>query len=212
MRRRPWRRRFSRRSDERQGRQRLGPGRSIPFPGDPLAGGHLRRVCDRIWPRSSFRHPITADRVSGFRHCGRIPEPNPRTQSRSLMEDFYTIALARMSRLAAAVGVAGTRGALVWKGPRTAVGFLVGALISMVNLRWWTSLASALGNTPGSPPLRGSTALLGMRYLLVGAAIYVIVKVLEITLAAVLAGLFVSVAAVIIEILFELVSSGKKHA
>ena len=51
-----------------------------------------------------------------------------------------------------------------------------------------------------------------MRYLLVGAAVYVIVKVLEITLVAVLAGLFVSVAAVIIEILFELVSSGKKHA
>jgi hypothetical protein len=128
------------------------------------------------------------------------------------MKDFYATALARMSRLAAAVGVAGTLGALLWRGPRTAAGFLVGALISMVNLRWWTSLASAIGNTPGSPPLRGSAALLGIRYLLVGAAIYVIVKVLEITLAAVLAGLFVSVAAVIIEILFELISSGKKHA
>lgn len=127
------------------------------------------------------------------------------------MGDFYEHALGRMTRVAAVLGVAGTLGAVVWRGRSTGTGFLLGALISMVNLRWWTSLATAVSSS-ASPPLRGSAALLGLRYLLVGGAVYVIVKFLEITLAAVLAGLFVSVAAVIIEILYELIFLGKNHA
>jgi hypothetical protein len=118
----------------------------------------------------------------------------------------YDLALARMTRIAAATGIAGVLIALVWRGPRVAAGFLVGALISMVNFRWWTTLANALGSS-GKTPMRGSVALLSMRYLLLGAAVYVIVKILEIALAPVLAGLFVAVAAVLIEILYELVST-----
>lgn len=40
---------------------------------------------------------------------------------------------------------------------------------------------------------------------MVGGAIYVIVKVLEISLMSVLAGLFISAAAIIVEILYELI-------
>jgi len=50
--------------------------------------------------------------------------------------------------------------------------------------------------------------ILGLRYLLIGAAIYAIVKYLEINLVAILLGLFVSVAAVIFEILYELIYAG----
>lgn len=118
----------------------------------------------------------------------------------------YTRALHRLTGIAAGLGIAGVIAALIWRGPRAAVGFLIGAIISMANLRWWTTLANALGPS-GKTPLRGSVALLSLRYLAAAAVIYVIVKILEVTLVAVLAGLFVSVAAVIIEILYELISS-----
>jgi hypothetical protein len=46
--------------------------------------------------------------------------------------------------------------------------------------------------------------LLGLRYVLLGAGAYVILKYTAISLPAALAGLFVPVAAVLIEILIEL--------
>jgi hypothetical protein len=46
---------------------------------------------------------------------------------------------------------------------------------------------------------------LGARYLLLGAGAYALVRFSTISLPAALAGLFVSVAAVIVEILFQLV-------
>jgi hypothetical protein len=118
----------------------------------------------------------------------------------------YDRALERMTRIAAAAGMAGVLIVLIWRGPREAGGFLAGAIISLVNFRWWTGIAGALGPS-GKRPVRSSVAFLFLRYLLVAGVIYVIVKLLEIKVAAVLAGLFVSVAAVLIEILYELVSS-----
>ncbi|PYT19402.1 MAG: hypothetical protein DMG59_00360 [Acidobacteria bacterium] len=121
------------------------------------------------------------------------------------MTDFYERALRRIIRITICLGLAGTLAALVAGGPRAGAGFLAGSLISLVNFRFWMSLAAALGGGSGKPPLRGSATFLGLRYLIVGGAIYAIVKVLEISLAAVLIGLFVSVAAIIIEILYELI-------
>jgi hypothetical protein len=118
----------------------------------------------------------------------------------------YDRALERIRRIAAAIGIAGVLITLIWRGPRMATGFLAGTILSMINLRWWTGLANALGPS-GKAPRRGSAVLLGLRYLLVGAAVYVIVKILEIAVLPVLAGLLVSVAAVLIEILYELISS-----
>jgi|HubBroStandDraft_5_1064220.scaffolds.fasta_scaffold128387_2 hypothetical protein len=118
----------------------------------------------------------------------------------------YDRALQRMTRIAGAIGVAGVLITLIWHGPRVAVGFLAGAILSMINLRWWTGLANALGPS-GKAPRRGSAVLLGLRYVVVGTAVYVIVKILEIAVLPVLAGLLVSVAAVLIEILYELISS-----
>jgi hypothetical protein len=48
----------------------------------------------------------------------------------------------------------------------------------------------------------------GLRYLILAAGAYAIVKYSELSLAAALAGLFVAVAAVLVEILFELVYAG----
>jgi hypothetical protein len=122
--------------------------------------------------------------------------------------DFYEQALTRMTRIAAVVGVAGSIAVTAARGPRTGAGFLLGAIISFVNFRWWVNLAGALGGS-AKVPLRASATILGLRYLLVAAVVYAIVKILEITLAAVLAGLFVAVAAVLLEILYELIYARK---
>ena len=81
----------------------------------------------------------------------------------------YDRALERIRRIAAAIGIAGVLITLIWRGPRMATGFLAGTILSMINLRWWTGLANALGPSGkaprrskppgpggGTPPSRGS--------------------------------------------------------
>ena len=119
------------------------------------------------------------------------------------MADFYQLALGRITRIAMVLGVAGTLAAVPARGWRTGAGFAVGAAISLINFYWWKSLAQALGST-GERPLRGTAFVMVLRYGVVGAALYAIVNVLGITLAGVLAGLFVAVGAILIEILYEL--------
>jgi hypothetical protein len=118
--------------------------------------------------------------------------------------DSYERARQRMIRFALAVGAAGAITALLMSGPRPAAGFLFGALLSFVNFRWWTSVADAIGGSGNAPP-RASAVILLLRYLLFGGAIYVIVRILKITPAVPLAGLLVSVAAVLLEALYELI-------
>jgi ATP synthase I subunit len=118
----------------------------------------------------------------------------------------YERALRRMVRLTFGVGAAGVILSLILYGPRIAAGFLLGATFSLLNLRWWTGVAEAIGGS-GKAPIRGSAGLLAMRYVFVAGAIYVIVKFLKITPAALLVGLLVSVAAVMLEALYEVISS-----
>lgn len=110
--------------------------------------------------------------------------------------------LQRIVRFTIALGILGAIAAGMRFGPRTAGGFLCGASISVLN--FWTLERMTLAIT-SSGTARGSAGLFGLRYFMVGGAVYVIVKILEISLMSVLAGLFVSAAAVIVEILYELV-------
>ena len=119
--------------------------------------------------------------------------------------DFYDRALARILKMTMALGLAGTLAVLLLRSLNDASGFLIGASISLLNFRWWKNLANSLGDPAGDRPLRANAFFLSVRYVVVGVAIYAIVKFLGITLAAVLAGLFVSVAAILLEILYELI-------
>jgi len=93
-----------------------------------------------------------------------------------------------------------------WQG---GCGFLLGGLLSYLNFRWLKRTVSALGQTAQSKPPRAWVAVLsGLRYLLLGLGAYVIVRFSEIRLTAFLAGLFAPAAAVILEILFELIYAG----
>lgn len=95
----------------------------------------------------------------------------------------------------------------LFRGWPWALGFLAGAIASLVNFRWLHLLVASLGER-GRPVRKRMFVFLSVRYLLLGAAGYVIVIYFDFNLAAGLLGLFVAVAAVIIEALYELVYAG----
>ncbi len=123
-----------------------------------------------------------------------------------MIGDGFESAIHRIVRISVVLGVLGTAATLIFFGPRLALGFFVGATLSFVNLHWWTTVANAIGGSLTTSQ-RGSAVFLTLRYLLFGAVIYGIVKFLKITPAAPLAGLLATVAAVMIEALYELVRS-----
>jgi hypothetical protein len=120
--------------------------------------------------------------------------------------NFYDRSLTRIVRIAIVLGLVGTIVTLVQRGTWIAVGFLTGTILSLINFSTLRHLAEGL-EASGTAPMRGSALFFGLRYLILGGVVYVIVKVLGISLMAILAGLFVSAAAVIVEILYELVFS-----
>ena len=115
----------------------------------------------------------------------------------------YDRALTRIKYFTLAVGLVGTAAMLFTRGRGAAAGFLAGAGISYVNFELLSGLAYVMGGS-GSKT-RGWGALIALRYAIVGVAAYVIVRVLGITPGAVLAGLLAAFAAVILEILYELI-------
>jgi hypothetical protein len=116
---------------------------------------------------------------------------------------FFDRALARIGKAMFAIGAGGLILATVWRGWTWGAGFAVGTAVSWLNFRWMKQLVDALGE---SRPTRKRVAVLaGLRYALLGGGAYVILYYSPVSMTATLAGLFVSVAAVIVEICFELV-------
>ncbi len=112
--------------------------------------------------------------------------------------------LERIVRIGIVLGILGTI-SLAVRDLRNAAGFMAGASISIFSFHTLRKLG--LGLQPGSPGMRGSAAFFGFRYVLIAIAVYGIVKLLGISVLPVLAGLFVSAVAVLVEILYELISS-----
>lgn len=117
-------------------------------------------------------------------------------------ERFLDRAVERIWKVMWCVAGGGAIALLVWRGWTWSAGWLIGSAVSALNFRWLKQLTDALGGEAGKPR---KAVFLGMRYLLLGGGAYVILKYSAISLPAALAGLFVSVAAVIVEILFELI-------
>ena len=110
--------------------------------------------------------------------------------------------LVRIVRIGIALAAAGAIYVLIAFGPATAAGFIAGSALSIFSFHTLRKLG--VGLQPGPAPFRASAAIFGLRYVIIGAAAYVIIKLLEISVMPLLAGLFVSAAAVIVEILYEL--------
>ena len=110
-------------------------------------------------------------------------------------------AVARIWKLIWAIGAVGTVGLVAWRGWWWGAGWVIGTSVSALNFRWLTQLVLAIGAEAAKPR---KAVFLGMRYVLLGGGAYVILKFSAISLPAALSGLFVSVAAVIVEIILEL--------
>ena len=122
---------------------------------------------------------------------------------------FIGRALGRIRFLIAFLSGAGTLAAVVFGGWRWALGFMLGAAAGYLNFRWLKKLVDSLGETArGKPPRARVAMFLGLRYLLLAAGGYVILNFSALSLAAALIGLFVPAAAVVLEILFELIYAG----
>jgi hypothetical protein len=115
-------------------------------------------------------------------------------------------AVGRISRFTLALTASGAVVYVAVAGWRGGVGFLLGGTVAYLNFRWLKKTVCALGEAAGGKPPRARVAVfLGLRYLLLGLAAYAILRFSEISLTACLIGLFVPTAAVILEILFELI-------
>lgn len=126
-------------------------------------------------------------------------------------DDFPERAVARIDRWMAYITAAGIIIAFAGGGWPGAVGFLIGAIASFLNFRWLTRLVNALSQAQagqGKPRWKRYAIIMGLRYLLLCVGAYVILNYTILSLPAALTGLFISVAAVIVEIVFELVYAG----
>jgi hypothetical protein len=131
-----------------------------------------------------------------------------------MTEDFAR-AQRRIDKMMLVLAAAGLILATAWRGWTWGVGFALGAVVSWLNFRWLKQLVDTLAETatahpqtppPTPAPTRKRLAILaGLRYALLGGGAYAILRFTSVSLTAALIGLFVAVAAVIIEICIELV-------
>ncbi|MGA3188342.1 MAG: hypothetical protein ABSF22_14650 [Bryobacteraceae bacterium] len=110
------------------------------------------------------------------------------------------ISQQRVLRLTLALGAIGGVAVLAKYGVRDALGFVVGAGLSYLSFRSWGRLVETVGVT-GKAPATGSAVFLALRYVLIGGAIYAIVEGLGSTPGALIVGLLVSFAALVLELL-----------
>jgi len=114
---------------------------------------------------------------------------------------FYERGVQRITWIILALGILGAAALIATRGFRFGLGFLVGAAFSYLSFWRWQQVLKAIG--PGYKPQ--SSWRLMLRILLLVAVAYVIIKFLELSIAAAAMGLLVAAAAVIVEIIYELI-------
>ena len=110
----------------------------------------------------------------------------------------------RIPRWSAILAVTGAAVVGFRLGPRPAAAFLIGAIGSYWNFRSWRRLVGRIGDSlsnPSAAPGFGSALLILLRLSLLGVGAFVILRYSRESLVALLLGLFVSFAAVLVEIL-----------
>jgi hypothetical protein len=101
-----------------------------------------------------------------------------------------------------ALAAGGIVGAWMLWGPAGAWGFAFGCLISFGNAWWTHRIAMSIGPGGEKP---GAVSLIAVsRYLIILALMYVILSYSETGFLAALAGCFIHIGAVVLEVVFEL--------
>ena len=116
---------------------------------------------------------------------------------------FYEQVIRRITWIILVLGLAGSIALAALKGIKFGFGFLIGSSVSYLSFWRWQQVVNAL-----SPGKKRPAWFFILRILVFMALVWVIIKFLELDLAAVVSGLLVSAAAVIIEIIYELVYAG----
>ncbi len=129
----------------------------------------------------------------------------------------------RIARGIWVLGIAGIGVCCLWGGLQWGVGFTVGAILSALNFHWMKGAVGALADlaslqavqeAAGEPPRQPKTARVVtrfvLRFALIGVAAYVIFKSPFISLGAFFAGLFLFLAAILAEILYQVYSAFRK--
>ena len=120
---------------------------------------------------------------------------------------FYSGALDRIRRIMGVIGAAGTA-AVWWRyGTALAFGLAAGCAISYVNFFWLKQAVSGLLDRVDSSgkrqPAGGIVARFFFRYALIALGAYAIFRVSPTALYGLLGGLFLTVAAILCEAMYE---------
>src|SRR5580692_6122186 len=115
--------------------------------------------------------------------------------------EFYQRVVRRIGWMILALGFAGAIATAAWKGPSSGLAFLIGAAISYTSFRGWRYFVDSIGPNPKQQ----KPVLYVLRLVAVAAGACVIIKFLGLNLAAAAVGLLVSGAAVVLEIIYELI-------
>jgi len=134
--------------------------------------------------------------------------PDPPNSAESPGESFYANALPRITRFMPVLAVLGTA-VLAWRVSWAfAAGFALGCGLAYLNFSWLKRVVNALGEraTSARSSERGGRvfARFLLRYVLIAAAAYAILKISRQSLFGMLAGLFLPVAAIGCEAGYEL--------
>jgi len=114
---------------------------------------------------------------------------------------FYEQFIRRVGWIMLALALMGSAALAMTKGIRIGLAFLIGAAVSYASFWGWRQLVDALA--PG--PKKRSSFPFMLRILLLIALAYVIIRFLGLNVAAAASGLLVSAAAVLLELIFELI-------
>jgi hypothetical protein len=113
----------------------------------------------------------------------------------------YEQIIRRISRIILVLALLGASILAAIKGIRIGFAFLIGCAVSYLSFWGWRQVAAALGPTPKKRSSLGFT----IRVILLGALACVIIRFLGLDVAAAVTGLLVSAAAVILELIYELI-------
>jgi hypothetical protein len=120
-------------------------------------------------------------------------------------EAFYADVYRRLVTIMVALGVTGTIRAGIWYGPLMAATFFAGSVIAVLNFHWLKHTIEAMG---GRLPSRARSAWgvvlrFLLRYILIAAAAYVILKGNTSIAYGFFAGLAIVAGAIVIEAMYE---------
>jgi hypothetical protein len=144
-----------------------------------------------------------------------MPEDQQPASSELAPEEKIHLAGAeqRIWRAVWVLGILGVAVCWISAGGRWAGGFAIGATLSAVNFRWMKSAVSAVSELATSqpaagekpPPQTSGVVVRGvLRYALIGVAGYVIFKSSFVSLGAFFLGLFLFLAAILVEVAYEI--------